>query len=176
MTTPLLPYAAAAVLLAVITVSGCSTSPTHVTHTTLSTHTLGQSVDVQYKPSSAAKRVIGSYVSEGYNKRAQGYDRVAIKISHNSDVKDSIKIKVHSRNDIKKPTCQFNGTATLLGQDQAHGIIFKTHINDNSVFFQFKDDTLAIDSQDKYALSRFCSGGGSMAGEYQKLARDLDLD
>jgi len=34
---------------------------------------------------------------------------------------------------------------------------------------------LSIDSQDKYALNYFCSGGGSIVGEYQKLEGDLEL-
>ena len=62
-----------------------------------------------------------------------------------------------------------------MGQDDAHGVIFQSNINDSTAFFQFKDDTLSIDSQDKYALNYFCSGGGSIVGEYQKLEGDLEL-
>ena len=35
--------------------------------------------------------------------------------------------------------------------------------------FRFKDDILTIDSQDKYALNYFCSGGASLVGDYQSL-------
>ena len=89
---------------------------------------------------------------------------------------DKIAIKVRARSDIKKPTCHFDGKATLMGQDEAHGVIFQSKVNDSTAFFQFKDDILTIDSQDKYALNYFCSGGGSLVGEYQKLEGDLALN
>ena len=76
---------------------------------------------------------------------------------------------------MKKPSCHFDGKATLMGQDDAHGVIFQSKVNDSTAFFQFKDDTLSIDSQDKYTLNYFCSGGGSIVGEYQKLEGDLEL-
>ena len=65
--------------------------------------------------------------------------------------------------------------ATLMGQDDAHGIIFQSKVNDSTAFFQFKDDKLTIDSQDKYALNYFCSGGGTLIGDYQKLTTDLEI-
>ena len=86
-----------------------------------------------------------------------------------------IDIKIRARSDVKKPTCHFDGNATLMGQDDAHGIIFQSKVNDSTAFFQFKDDKLTIDSQDKYALNYFCSGGGTLVGDYQKLAGDLEL-
>jgi len=62
-----------------------------------------------------------------------------------------------------------------MGQDAAHGTIFQAQVNDSTAFFQFKDDTLTIDSTDKYALNYFCSGGGSLAGEYNKLTAGLEI-
>lgn len=127
----------------------------------------------------AVQMVIGDYVSAGYAKRAQGYDWVAVSVSPNGA--NAITIKVRARSDIKKPTCTFDGQATLMGQDTAHGIIFQTTINNSMAFFQFKEDALGdskliIDSQDKYALNHFCSGGGSIVGDYQKLTGDLELN
>lgn len=113
------------------------------------------------------------YASTDYDKRAQGYDWVGVMVRAESD--RQIDIKVRSRSDIKKPTCHFDGKATLMGQDTAHGTVFQTKVNDSIAFFQFKDDTLIIDSPDKYALNYFCSGGGSLAGEYKKLAKDLEV-
>lgn len=63
-----------------------------------------------------------------------------------------------------------------MGQDEAHGVIFQTKVNDKQVFFQFKDSTLTIDGPESDALSYFCSGGASLAGEYQKLAGQLALN
>ena len=121
----------------------------------------------------AVQAVVGDYADEGYEKRAQGYDWVGVMVRAESD--QQINIKVRARSDIKKPSCQFDGKATLMGQDDAHGIIFQSKVNDSTAFFQFKDDKLTIDSQDKYALNYFCSGGGTLVGEYQKLTTDLEV-
>ena len=117
--------------------------------------------------------ISGDYASADYDKRAQGYDWVGVMVRAESD--QQIDIKVRSRSDIKKQTCQFDGKATLMGQDAAHGTIFQAQANDSTVFFQFKDNMLTIDSPDKYALNYFCSGGASLAGEYQKLVEDLAI-
>lgn len=117
--------------------------------------------------------VSADYASADYDKRAQGYDWVGVMVRAGSD--RQIDIKVRSRSDIKKPTCHFDSKATLMGQDTAHGMIFQSKVNGSTAFFQFKDDSLIIDSPDKYALNYFCSGGGSLAGEYKKLAEGLEI-
>lgn len=157
----------AAVLCAVATFSmtGCSYGHNEHVSTTVNRANVTQTPAVQ--------KVVGDYASEGYAKRTQGNDWVAVTVS--PDGASAINIKVRARSDIKKPTCQYDGKATLMGQDDAHGIIFQSDINDSMAFFQFKGDTLTIDSQDKYALNYFCSGGGSIVGEYQKLAEKLKL-
>ncbi|GLR30012.1 hypothetical protein SAMN05660405_02191 [Psychrobacter pacificensis] len=117
--------------------------------------------------------ISGDYASADYDKRAQGYDWVGVMVRAESD--QQVDIKVRSRSDIKKQTCQFDGKAILMGQDAAHGTIFQAQANDSTVFFQFKDNMLTIDSPNKYALNYFCSGGASLAGEYQKLTEDLAI-
>lgn len=124
--------------------------------------------------SPAMQAVISDYASASYAKRAQGSDWVAVMISANGT--EQINIKVRARSDVKKPTCIFDGQATLIGQDNAHGVIFETTANDSKVFLQFKGDKLTIDSADKYALNTFCSGGGSIVGDYQKLAGKVELN
>lgn len=139
----------------------------------------------------ALQAVVGDYASAGYAKRDQGYDWVGVRIKaqdneagNETDSKTNatnatnktINIKVRARSDIKEPTCQFDGQATLMGQDEAHGIIFQSQVNDSTAFFQFKDDVLTIDSKDPYALNYFCSGGGSLAGKYQKLMAPITLE
>jgi len=118
-------------------------------------------------------KVLADYATADYDKRAQGYDWVGVMVRADGD--RQIDIKVRSRSDIKKPTCYFDGKATLMGQDTAHGTIFQAKVNGSTAFFQFKDDKLIIDSPDKYALNYFCSGGGSLAGEYKKLAVGLEI-
>lgn len=125
----------------------------------------------------AVQKIVGDYASNGYATRKQGSDWVGVIVR--ADGAADIAIKVRARSDVKKPTCQFDAKATLLGQDDAHGIIFQTKINnsnDSMAFFQFKEDTLTIDSQDKYALNYFCSGGGTLAGNYEKLEWNLELN
>ncbi|MGO3106622.1 MAG: hypothetical protein ACTII2_08630, partial [Psychrobacter celer] len=122
----------------------------------------------------AVQTVVGDYASDGYAKRVQGYDWVGVMVRAESD--QQIDIKVRSRSDIKKQTCQFDGKAILMGQDKAHGVIFQTKVNDSTAFFQFKDGMLTIDSQDKYALNYFCWGGASLVGDYQKLEGGLALN
>ena len=125
----------------------------------------------------AVQAVVGDYASEGYHKRAQGSDWVGVMVrADGADNSEQINIQVRARSDVKKPSCHFDGKATLMGQDEAHGVIFQTKVNDSTAFFQFKDDILTIDSQDKYALNYFCSGGASLVGEYQKLEGDLALN
>ena len=118
-------------------------------------------------------KVSADYATADYDKRVQGYDWVGVMVRADGD--RQIDIKVRSRSDIKKPTCHFDGKATLMGQDTAHGTIFQAKVNGSTAFFQFKDDSLIIDSPDKYALNYFCSGGGSLAGEYKKLAEGLEI-
>lgn len=122
----------------------------------------------------AVQAVVGDYASKSYDSREQGSDWVGVMVS--SYGSKEITIKVRARSDVKKPSCHFDGQATLMGQDAAHGIIFQSKVNNSTAFFQFKDDTLTIDSQDKYALNYFCAAGGSIVGEYQKLAGRLELN
>ena len=51
--------------------------------------------------------ISGDYASADYDKRAQGYDWVGVMVRAESD--QQIDIKVRSRSDIKKQTCQFDG-------------------------------------------------------------------
>lgn len=149
-------------------VTGChNVTPTvkNVAHSAVAVHSIPVDVMKDY--------ISGDYASADYDKRAQGYDWVGVMVRAESD--QQIDITIRSRSDIKKQTCQFDGKAILMGQDAAHGTIFQAQANDSTIFFQFKDNMLTIDSPDTYALNYFCSGGASLAGEYQKLAEDLEI-
>ena len=130
-------------------------------------------LSTQSKLTPAVQTVIGDYATDGYSKRQQGYDWVGVMVRPFGDAE--IDIKVRARGDIKNPSCSYDGKATLMGQDQAHGVIFQTVANNSVTFLQFKDGKLTIDSQDKMALHYFCSGGDTLAGDYQKLASQLVL-
>ena len=86
-----------------------------------------------------------------------------------------IDIKIRAQGDRNQPSCRFNGRATLMGQDQTHGVIFQTIANNSVTFLQFKDGKLTIDSPNKTALNSLCSGGATLAGNYQKLLGGLTL-
>ena len=121
----------------------------------------------QTRLTSAVKTVIGDYANDGYERRLEGYDWIMVKVrSHGSD---QINIQIRARDDIKKPSCYFNGKATLLGQNDARGVVFETIANGSKMFLQFKNGKLTIDSPNQYALNYFCSGGASLAGNYQRL-------
>ncbi|MGM8898978.1 MULTISPECIES: hypothetical protein [unclassified Psychrobacter] len=153
---------------ALTTVTGCSYNNDLVVDSTANS-----TASIQ---TPAIKMVVGDYASLGYDKRAQGDDWVGVVVrADDVDDGDQINIQVRARSDIKKPTCHFDGKATLMGQDEAHGVIFQTTVDDSTAFFQFKDGKLTIDSQDKYVLNQFCSGGGTLVGDYQKLSSDLEL-
>ena len=151
-----------------IALTGCNNVSPSITNAT--TPVVVQS---QTLLSPALQTVVGDYVSDGYDKRQQGNDWVGVMIRPSGS--EQIDIKVRSRSDIKKPTCNFDGKATLMGQDNAHGIIFQTIANDSVTFLQFKEDKLTIDAQNKYALNYFCSGGATLAGDYQKIDGSLNI-
>ena len=134
---------------------------------------LSAPLSTQSKLTPAVQTVIGDYATDGYDKRQQGYDWVGVMVRPFGEAE--IDIKVRARGDIKQPSCRYDGKATLMGQDQAHGVIFQTVANNSVTFLQFKDGKLTIDSQDKMALHYFCSGGDTLAGDYQKLASELTL-
>ncbi len=153
-------------------VTGChNVTPAvkHSAHSAVAVH----SIPVDIVSDVMKDYISGDYASEGYDKRVQGYDWVGVMVRAESN--QQIDIKIRSRSDIKKQTCQFDGKAILMGQDAAQGTIFQAQANDSTVFFQFKDNMLTIDSPDMYALNYFCSGGASLAGEYQKLAEELEI-
>ncbi len=113
----------------------------------------------------------GNYVTSEYQKRSEGYDWVAVKIN---EVTDSILlISIRSRADIKKPTCTFDAKAFKTQVSNT----FKASVEGYNIFFVFDADSLLISGeteQDNLMLGYFCSGGGSLAGVYRRIAEPLD--
>jgi hypothetical protein len=124
----------------------------------------------QSNSSKTTTTVVGDYVSESYTKRNEGYDWVAVSVNQLSDNK--IRISIRSRADKKKPTCTFETDAIQISD-----YIFKTDIDGKSILFTFKDSILNIATEkveDKTILNYYCSGGGSLAGDYKKTNAPLD--
>ncbi|MCW8848730.1 MAG: PliI family lysozyme inhibitor of I-type lysozyme [Melioribacteraceae bacterium] len=116
------------------------------------------------------ENIIGTYVSEDYFKRSEGYDWIAVTISKLGDLEAQIKIR--SRIDNKKATCTFDGIGLLTGQDT-----LTAEYENKSILFYIKNERLIIKAkkeEDSTLLYYFCSGGASMAGKYIKLDEPLD--
>lgn len=115
-------------------------------------------------------KFVGTFVSDGYEKRGEGFDWVGVVISKWSD--STAFIRVRSRTDKKKATCTYTSFAklkdpgTLTGMYEGSGIIFRIDKDSLKVL----SDNPADDSRPAY----FCSGGGSLAGSYARITSGLD--
>ena len=114
--------------------------------------------------------VTGNYVSSEYEKRDEGYDWVSVAVRPAAN--DNIKIAVRSRADKKKPTCTFDALAKKVNDST-----YTATAEGKTILFSFKDNQISITTQnesDSNILNFYCSGGGSLAGSYQKIEGDLD--
>lgn len=121
-------------------------------------------------PPTSIQALVGNYVSEGYKERSDGADWVAVVVKQWSD--STAHISVRSRADLKKPTCRFDATATIFGQDTLRAVY-----EGKGILFVFAGDKLSIAAQDREddnLLYYFCSGGASLTGEYSKITGEID--
>lgn len=112
----------------------------------------------------------GSYVSDGYTNRTEGYDWVSVSVSEADH--DQLNIKVRSRADKKKPTCTFDAIAYKVDDKT-----YESAIDNKSIVFTFSDTNLAISTKneaDNSILTFYCSGGASLAGSYKKINGEPD--
>lgn len=112
----------------------------------------------------------GNYATESYQERNKGMDWVAVMITKSN--KRAYKVKVRSRTDIKRPTCTFDGYATIVAKDtllcnaDGHQILF---IKDGH-----KLTITTKDQKDLDFLRYYCSGGASLAGTYYHINGALE--
>ncbi len=121
-------------------------------------------------PPEPALELAGNYVSSDYGKRNEGYDWVAASVTRTSD--SSLHISVRSRADKKKPTCTYDTDATKI-----NNTAFKAETDGKNIMFTFSYNILNISTEkedDKDILNYFCSGGGSLLGNYTKIKGPLD--
>ena len=112
----------------------------------------------------------GNYVSSDYPKRKEGYDWVAVSVKLLTD--SAAHIRIRSRADRKRPTCTFDADAVQSGDH-----LLKAAVEGKIILFSFAADSLTIQTgneEDSGILNYFCSGGGSLAGSYQKIKDPLD--
>ncbi|MNL22701.1 hypothetical protein D3C87_1440580 [compost metagenome] len=118
----------------------------------------------------ASLTIDGNYVTADYDQRAEGFDWVGVTIKSEQD--SSITIQVRSRADKKKPTCTLDKNATKVKQG-----VYKALLQGKNVIFTFNEKSLTIapeKPEDVGILNYYCSGGGSLAGNYKKIAEPLD--
>lgn len=82
-------------------------------------------------------------------------------------------------------SCNYQGIATLMGQDALHGMVYTAPISSVTthtdvsklnvahdkglIFFRFKDNVLSLDSNNPEVLSLLCQGNMTLKGDYTKL-------
>lgn len=112
----------------------------------------------------------GDYVSENYTKRNEGYDWMAVSVNQLSD--SSVHISVRSRIDKKKPSCTFDADAIKISKNQ-----FRSNIDGKYIIYTFNLNSINIapaKNEDNVILQYYCSGGGSISGNYSKISEPLD--
>lgn len=114
--------------------------------------------------------VLGSYVSDEYSKRIEGYDWVAVSVTETKN--NHLNISVRSRADKKKPSCTFDAVAKKV-----YNNVYQTQIDGKSILFQFTNTEISITTEkedDEGLLYFYCSGGESIARKYQKINEPID--
>lgn len=112
----------------------------------------------------------GDYVSENYTKRNEGYDWMAVSVNQLSD--SSVHISIRSRIDKKKPSCTFDADAIKISKNQ-----FRSNIDGKYIIYTFNLNSINIapaKNEDNVILQYYCSGGGSISGNYSKISEPLD--
>ena len=123
-----------------------------------------------FMPSSIDENLYGSYVSDGYHKRNEGYDWVGVRIEKRSFGRTNVSVR--SRADRKRPTCTFDAEASFVNSRK-----LEVNDNGNSIILEFVRDSLYIkpgSGTDSDRLSFYCSGGATIAGAYVGIDRGLD--
>lgn len=115
--------------------------------------------------------VSGNYVSDAYQKRDEGYDWVAVKVTNAEN--ENLNIQIRSRADKKKPTCTFD----VWNVNKLIDNTYQTFIDGKAILFQFSNNEIIIiakNEADNGLLSFYCSGGASISGSYKKIDTPLD--
>lgn len=110
---------------------------------------------------------IGTFVSEGYEKRNSGADWVSVTIVQ---IRENLfHAEIRSRSDIKKPSCTLTTDAHLNKKGE-----LTASQNDLNIGFRISGDILSIYSPSNQDLNYFCSGGATLAGKYKRISGKAD--
>jgi hypothetical protein len=122
------------------------------------------------KPGPSAEKLLGHYVTEGYVRRAEGFDWVVVSILPAEG--DGPRVVVRARCDRKRPSCSYVANAEVVDDHT-----LRTVYEGKAILFSITDETLTVATEresDSSILSYFCSGGGSLADTYTKIDGPLD--
>ena len=129
-----------------------------------------QSKEPEEEKQNTSSSYFGSYASDGYEQRNEGYDWVGVTVTE--DEVENIKISVRSRADQKKPSCTLDMKAEKLSDSSYRG-----YVSGKPIMISFTENSVKISpesEQDSGTLYFFCSGGATVAGEYRKIEGELD--
>lgn len=111
----------------------------------------------------AGEDFVGTFVSEGYEKKDGGADWVSVTITR---IRENLfHAEVRSRSDIKKPTCTFTADVHF----NKKGELVTSEYNPD-LGFRISGDSLSIYSPAGKELNYFCSGGATLAGSYKRIS------
>lgn len=138
---------------------------TSLAFTVLSACTTPQAIPSQ--STNATTQTAKTYVSDGYHKRHQGYDWVAVETTEQAD--NSLKVQIRSRTDKKKPTCTFDGIAHPVSSH-----LYQLKQGDMTLNLTLTAKSIEIapaQDSDRHKAMYYCSGGGSLIGTYKQVAK-----
>ena len=116
--------------------------------------------------SALAQQFAGAYVSEGYETEQSGSDWVKFTLIHLAG--DTLSVTVTSRDDIKDPSCSWEGKA-VVQNDSLLLAPLGDGINMTLTMKNYQLDVWVEKEDDRFALMKMCGGGASLAGSYQAL-------
>lgn len=154
------------VVVAAVAVIGCATG----TPTVVAQDTGVGPVGIRAEALLTVDAMVGDYVDGDYAQRGEGYDWVSISIVKIHD--RGAYVKARSRSDKKRGTCTFDGVGFLRKE-----FLLAVDFDGKTIFFALDGDRLTVQTEsedDADLLYFFCSGGATLAGEYQKLDESLD--
>ncbi|NMM47331.1 hypothetical protein [Marinigracilibium pacificum] len=127
---------------------------------------------VQKLSAQTDQSIFGSYVSDGYAKKDQGFDWISVTLTPLNN--KQVKVSIRSRADQKKPSCTFDGSAILTEKNT-----LKLYDDGMNVSITIKEDSLIIKPENQTSENRlyfYCSGGATLAGNYLKINESPDPD
>lgn len=144
-------YSLTAIAFMLIGLASCVSSPEK-----------NQNVETEI-PKDSEEAFVGSFVSEGYEKKNSGADWVSVTITR---IRENLfHVEVRSRSDIKKPTCTFTSDVHL----NKKGELVTSEYNPD-IGFRISGENLSIYSPSGKELNYFCSGGATLAGKYKRIS------